>query len=340
VQQDEFVNTPRRSMRESGDYFEYPNDPSPPDTTGYDERSEIYSQAAQRENEARSRRNRPTTGGSRRPKPNFSDRDDWVSKEVSNWFEEDQGGYSDESSTTQNEDLNWRQSRRGRSRSILSGVKNAVDDILGDFDNQAEAYDRSMGQYLRRVDNSGSDVVDPVRSEESASQSREQRSKWQKAALRTKQVLDQTKKRRVLSQEERSFAMERVPPVGIKAWGPTGDLGIDARTKAILDAREELREAERVLELMKEKTARAREEVVILRTDEELAKKRLKLEDPRRAREQLRELTREIDAASRTFQIARSYESNAQDLLERIEDRHWGLLNIMREEEAQPPNMD
>ena len=43
-----------------------------------------------------------------------------------------------------------------------------------------------------------------------------------------------------LTWEERALAVERVPPANVPAWGPTGDLGIDARTKALQDVLQDI----------------------------------------------------------------------------------------------------
>lgn len=65
--------------------------------------------------------------------------------------------------------------------------------------------------------------------------------------------------------EERSAAFERVPPSGVPAWGPSGSVGVDARTKATLDALEEIREATRKVELKEEQCIEAKEDIVVLK---------------------------------------------------------------------------
>jgi len=52
--------------------------------------------------------------------------------------------------------------------------------------------------------------------------------------------LSAAKKQPELSWEERALAMERVPPVDVTAWGPSGDLGVNARAQAIIDALEDV----------------------------------------------------------------------------------------------------
>jgi hypothetical protein len=71
--------------------------------------------------------------------------------------------------------------------------------------------------------------------------------------------------KRERSWEERALAAERVPPANVPAWGPSGELGIDARSKAILDALEDVQTARRKLESRKKKEALAREDITILK---------------------------------------------------------------------------
>jgi hypothetical protein len=65
--------------------------------------------------------------------------------------------------------------------------------------------------------------------------------------------------------EERALAVEQVPPADIVAWGPSGELGMDARTKAILDALEDTQTARQKLEAKEKKEALAREDITILK---------------------------------------------------------------------------
>ena len=65
--------------------------------------------------------------------------------------------------------------------------------------------------------------------------------------------------------EERALAVEQVPPQAIPAWGPSGGLGMDSRSKAVLDAIEDIQTARQKLEGKEKKEALAREEITILK---------------------------------------------------------------------------
>lgn len=65
--------------------------------------------------------------------------------------------------------------------------------------------------------------------------------------------------------EERALAVEQVPPPAIPAWGPSGGLGMDSRSKAVLDAIEDIQTARQKLEGKEKKEALAREEITILK---------------------------------------------------------------------------
>ena len=54
------------------------------------------------------------------------------------------------------------------------------------------------------------------------------------------------KKRR--SWKEREQAYEEIPPRGVQAWGPEGDVGMDIFTYAVSEAKKEISSAEALLE--------------------------------------------------------------------------------------------
>eukprot|EP00980_Cylindrotheca_fusiformis_P015218 scaffold4222_cov115-Cylindrotheca_fusiformis.AAC.14 len=138
------------------------------------------------------------------------------------------------------------------------------------------------------------------------------------------------------SWEERSLAVERVPPADIPAWGPSGELPFDARTKAIVDALEDIQTAKQKLRKREKREALAREEITILRVDAELQRRKLEngRSDARLAQEQLRQIDFEIDDASRELRRARSQVGLARDELERLQDRHWALLGFYNPDQA------
>jgi hypothetical protein len=83
------------------------------------------------------------------------------------------------------------------------------------------------------------------------------------AVIEDEEETKQQKRRRDRTIEDRAAAFERVPPSGVPAWGPTGAVGVDARTKATLDALEEIREATRKVELKEEQCIEAKEDIVV-----------------------------------------------------------------------------
>ena len=68
-----------------------------------------------------------------------------------------------------------------------------------------------------------------------------------------------------LTWEERALAVERVPPADIPGWGPSGELPYDARTKAIMDALEDIQTARHKVEACEKREALAKEEITILK---------------------------------------------------------------------------
>jgi hypothetical protein len=141
-------------------------------------------------------------------------------------------------------------------------------------------------------------------------------------------------KRPPMTWEERSLAMERVPPANVPAWGPSGALGIDARTHAIAEAVQDIVEAERKIEARQAKVEKLREELSILKVDVELERQKLlKQQKQRRDRTAsqsaaLRELELDVEDAARSLRSAQLQLRSAQDDLAETERRHWGLISF------------
>ena len=144
--------------------------------------------------------------------------------------------------------------------------------------------------------------------------------------------------KRERSWEERQIAMERVPPVDIMAWGPSGELPMSAREKAFIDAQEDIETARRNLNLMKKKECEAKEEITILKIDAE--RQRLKLSDSppeRRSHrdiEILRQIELEIDDASRNLRRCRTNVDRAFGKLEEFEERHHAIMSCYNIDQA------
>lgn len=137
-------------------------------------------------------------------------------------------------------------------------------------------------------------------------------------------------RRQEMTWEERSLAMERVPPANIPAWGPSGALGVDARTHAITEAVQDIIEAQRRVEAKEARVEKTREELSILKVDAELERKRLqqKRGDPRRIQELMRELDLDVEDAARAFRYAQLQLQTAREELNDTETRHWGLISF------------
>lgn len=151
---------------------------------------------------------------------------------------------------------------------------------------------------------------------------------------------EQQKRRqpRLLTREERAMAMERVPPPDIPAWGPTGDIGMDARTKAVNDALEDIHGARERLTLRERKEARALDELSVLRVDATLERKRLtqrnRRVDANYLQDKLRRLDHAIDDASRKLRLARQQTQFAREELDDVEARHWAILSTFNPAQA------
>ena len=212
---------------------------------------------------------------------------DWITKSVSTWFtgdEYDYDGDGDRSTRRQrrrkasdwspfnvvdaffgvdrdemeykadlyNERMGLRKSSRSPSRRRRSSSQSLKDTTSNGTRRPGYAY-----RYDGNVDDSSTVVdlettVDVKALENDVNES-------------TQDNLTEETKKDERSWEERALAVERVPPADIPAWGPSGELPYDARTKAIMDALEDIQTAVLKVEAKEKKEALAREEITVLK---------------------------------------------------------------------------
>jgi hypothetical protein len=271
---------------------------------------------------------------------------DWVNSEVSSWF-------GDDDDTSAN---NGERKRTGRSSSsrnnpsrenpIFKFLDNLLDVDRNEMETKAMLYEQRVRSRRRSSNNQKptpqawssssfdeNSFDDELFEENDVVVDIEIQPESDDQTNMVDTDLDREGTKLSMSWEERSRRLEQVPPVGVPAWGPTGDLGIDARTKAMLDALEQLREAREQLKVKCERTKLTRDEIVILRTDEALARKKLQ-SDPRRGRERLRYIQLDIEQAARELRKAQNAERSAQRRLEYLQDKYWAILNLYDTEMA------
>lgn len=269
-------------------------------------------------------------------------RGDWVSEEVASWFRADKADEVDDFDDNVNDRV-----RRRKSRSPWFPF-DAVQTFFGfdreDMDARAAEYDRQMGlgdrpspkhqsprrrkryTYRFRDDDTIPAVVEyEVVNEEGGGDT----SKDEPDTLESKKEGEANGPSK-LSWEDRALAIERVPPPGIAAWGPSGDLGVDARTKAILDALEDLQGARQRLVERRAIVDEARDTVSILRVNSELERKRLRnlMLDAKSVQMKLRTIDRKVEDASRALRLAQGKLKLAEETLEELEARHWAVLSF------------
>jgi len=317
---------------------------------------------------SRRRSSRGSQGRSRRSRQRTQE-DDWISSEVSGWFEPD-------------EDRNERRSRR-KKKDESSPLSFLAEKMFGDDDDnlsfKAEMYEQQLGKRKKKSrrskrpssygyddddstrrrrpgyayryvdDDPSSPVVDIESSNAQLPNSQsttpsspsvvdvtvEDGTDTIKSDSTTNDEASSSNQSRKMTWTERAEAVERVPPSGIAAWGPSGDVGMDARTKATLDALEEIREAKRKLELREEKVIVAQEDMIVVRADAELQKKRLLARNrAREVRGMLRRIEEDVDYASMGLRRAKAQAAAARDQLNDLEAQHWALLSLYDADKA------
>lgn len=296
-----------------------------------------------------------STSGRTRKRGNIGNTYDWASREVSTWFGDEE---TEEMMEVDDSQLSFESRRRGSSSNQWS-PQNALDSFFGlnrqDLQRKARLYNSQMGigserrKKRGRLDRSkqrsgytypiGDDInessiegagtvvdVDPLLvavDNDDASVIYD--------GLAGKGTADTPlESKSNVSWEERSLAIERVPPSGIPSWGGSGELSIDARTKSIIDALEDILEAKRKLRDHEKRVELAKEEVSILRVDAELERKRLTKSrgDTDTVRQKLRQLEFNIQDASRALRLAKSRLQLTKAELADLEARHWAVLSF------------
>ena len=160
---------------------------------------------------------------------------------------------------------------------------------------------------------------------------------------------------RELSWEERAMAMERVPPANVRAWGPSGELAVDARTQAISDVLQDVMEGKRLVESKEQAVAQAKEQLSILRVDQELERQQIlsrrrhrksrttdrqrtqRQEEEQQSRDdyRFREMEQDFGRASREYRLAVKLCNMVKQDLEDLERRHWAVLQCYNPTQAQ-----
>jgi len=212
---------------------------------------------------------------------------------------------------------------------------------------EADDYDRYLG--LAPDDDYDDDYYDPLKTRSSSRQRKGYAYKYsgddddeydaldvdgidsRRSPRRRSSTVGSPRKR---SWEERALDMDRVPPRGATSWGPNGREsgdGVDAQTKAAMDALLEIRQAKKYLEKKENMVLDAEEEVVALKADASVIERKLDAaKDGSRADKLSTELgyiKRDIEDAARMLRLARAERDAALRAVDEIKSKHWALLN-------------
>jgi hypothetical protein len=223
---------------------------------------------------------RPRDRQTRRPSGRRTE-EDWVSSTVSNWFGPDDT-YERERDYKRDDYERERIPRRGKKEESPWSLTNVLDGIFQvnreKVDMNAAMYDRQMGLERPSRSRRGPDrqrrppgyAYPYVQDDESIpaveyEKEREFDVVDVDAVIEDEDETKEPERKRERTIEERAAAFARVPPSGVPAWGPSGEVGVDARTKATLDALEEIREATRKVEVKEEECIDAKEDIVVLK---------------------------------------------------------------------------
>ena len=185
---------------------------------------------------------------------------------VSAWFDDDVG--KEQGLTTRDEN------KRGDDDSDrASPIINLLDAVFqvdpDEVKSKADDYDRKLGlnkqnknrgrsQVKRRTGYAYRVVEEDIDIKDSAEYGVDGESKPEmnidetvidvEASGSVQEIEEEDKQTRQKSWKEREQAYEQVPPKGVQAWGPEGDIGMDIFTFAVNDAKEEISAAKALIE--------------------------------------------------------------------------------------------
>jgi len=154
-------------------------------------------------------------------------------------------------------------------------------------------------------------------------------------ARKSKQQKGSNKQRKWM---DRAEAYEQVPPKGVSAWGPEGDIGVDIRKKAAMDAMEDIRRAKLVLQKKEKMVVNAENEIISLKTEMVTQKQRLSSStrnDGRNSiiREKIMVINLEVEEAARQLRRMRKEVQLSAEKLDKLENRHWALISQFQADE-------
>lgn len=223
---------------------------------------------------------RPHNSYDNRPRPSGKRRNgDWASAEVSSWFSNDDT-YVDKLDMENDNGRSRRPRRRAEEEESWS-LTSILDGIFGvnreEINMNAAMYNRQMGidkpertEHRRRRPGNAYPYVEDEQTTSAEPSKREIDIGIDDVVDVDAVIEDEVEthvsaRSRARTIDERAAAFERVPPSGVPAWGPSGAVGVDARTKATLDALEDIREATRKVEQKEEQCINAKEDLVVLK---------------------------------------------------------------------------
>jgi hypothetical protein len=150
-----------------------------------------------------------------------------------------------------------------------------------------------------------------------------------------------------LTWEERALAIERVPPAGMAAWGPEGEIpNMDARSKALQDAIVDIKLVQDKIKEYERSILDLQDEMSILKIDIELERREFHNQHPersghreRRSRstsnqrllERIRSMELEFENRGRKLRYLQQRKGRAEQELADLNRRHWALFHCMKQ---------
>lgn len=207
-----------------------------------------------------------------------------------------------------------------------------ADVIVSDIDEATEAAEEEAKDEATDEDEKSEGAASVQERKPKIPNQNQRQQKRQPRKEKAEQKREQVQSRQS-SWEQRQQARERIPPAGVAAWGPNGDLGMDAQMKAYTDAMQDVRDAEFQLEQRKKREEDTIEDMRILRVDIGMATRRVARNQDDKSN--LNALSDQLEETNYRVRRATQRVQFAERRLQELKDWYGPLLTLYSPSKAE-----
>ena len=264
----------------------------------------------------------------------------WAQKEVSSWFVDDEDEFDDYDVNERGNSK--RRSMRRRQSSFLENMLNNVRQADDDQRRKAAEWDRAYSYDIDRsrfsqqtAPNFIDAEIENPKQEEYIHNDERQNTRKRRRTRRSKQIMEENRRKKLLEEQREREELDRVPPKGMFAWGPKGEIKIDIRLKAAQDALVEIQDAkdylltrEKIMNEAKDKRDLAQENASFQRKRIYKRRDYISATEGAQLRSDLRRLDVEFAEASRFYRETDDAVREAAVMLQNLQSKYRVLLRL------------